>query len=301
MITTVSDPNFQEGLITPGCESTAPRTVGDFVDAFSRSSHNKDVQDSLDEGVKGERSQELTPDLDRKVHRTALQSPLRQFGILFSRSVRLIVAQPVTFVVTVLANVVFGLILGSIFFNVDETEAGAFSRVRFLRRAWPCSAPPRVSWGLRPSLLLHTLMLAPPVSVPMAACVGEAADLLNALSSAFLDFLCCGCLYVCDSSACGCTQGGLLFLGMLFLAFGEGTLRVFFAERVDAKRTFFLGCLRERRQDPSYWLALLFIGIACCRTASLTMQGLVLCHTGRSVVFFLCVFSHSWILAFQVW
>lgn len=44
---------------------------------------------------------------------------------------RLIVAQPVTFVVTVLANVVFGLILGSIFFNVDETEAGAFSRVRF--------------------------------------------------------------------------------------------------------------------------------------------------------------------------
>lgn len=131
MITTVSDPNFQEGLITPGCESTAPRTVGDFVDAFSRSSHNKDVQDSLDEGVKGERSQELTPDLDRKVHRTALQSPFRQFGILFSRSVRLIVAQPVTFVVTVLANVVFGLILGSIFFNVDETEAGAFSRVRF--------------------------------------------------------------------------------------------------------------------------------------------------------------------------
>lgn len=128
LITTVSDPNFQEGLITPGCESTAPRTVGDFVDAFSRSSHNKDVQDSLDEGVKGERSQELTPDLDRKVHRTALQSPFRQFGILFSRSVRLIVAQPVTFVVTVLANVVFGLILGSIFFNVDETEAGAFSR-----------------------------------------------------------------------------------------------------------------------------------------------------------------------------
>lgn len=97
------------------------------------------------------------------------------------------------------------------------------------------------------------------------------------------------------------SQGGLLFLGMLFLAFGEGMLRVFFAGRVDAKRTFFLGVLRERRKDPSYWLALFSIGIACCRTASLTTQGLVLGHTGRSVVFFLCVFSHSWILAFQVW
>lgn len=130
LITTVSDPSFQEALITPGCESTAPRTVGDFVDAFARSSHAKDVQEALDEGVKGDRDANLTPDLERKVHRTALQSPFRQFKILFSRSVRLIVAQPLTFVVTVLANVLFGLALGSIFFNVDSTQAGAFSRVR---------------------------------------------------------------------------------------------------------------------------------------------------------------------------
>lgn len=128
LITTVSDPSFQEALITPGCESTAPRTVGDFVDAFARSSHAKDVQEALDEGVKGDRDANLTPDLERKVHRTALQSPFRQFKILFSRSVRLIVAQPLTFVVTVLANVLFGLALGSIFFNVDSTQAGAFSR-----------------------------------------------------------------------------------------------------------------------------------------------------------------------------
>lgn len=141
LITTVSDPSFQDTLITPGCESTAPRTVGDFVDAFSRSSYNADIQSALDEGVKGERHTKLSPDLDRKVHRTALQSPFRQFRILFSRSVRLVVAQPVTFVVTVLANVVFGLALGSIFFNVDETEAGAFSRVRLPCLRWPWFAP----------------------------------------------------------------------------------------------------------------------------------------------------------------
>lgn len=132
MITTVSDPNFQEDLITPGCEDTVPRTVGDFVAAFAESSHCKDVQQALDEGVKGEFNPELSDDLNSKVHRRALQSPFRQFQILFSRSVRLIVAQPVTFVVTVLANVIFGLVLGSIFFNLDQTEAGAFSRVRCL-------------------------------------------------------------------------------------------------------------------------------------------------------------------------
>lgn len=130
LITTVSDPSFQEALITPGCESTAPRTVGDFVDAFAQSPYHKDIQEALNEGVKGEPNPDLTPDLHRKVHRTALQSPFRQFRILFSRSVRLIVAQPVTFVVTVLANVLFGLVLGSIFFNLDDTDAGAFSRVR---------------------------------------------------------------------------------------------------------------------------------------------------------------------------
>lgn len=163
LITTVSDPNFQAGLITPGCESTAPRTVGDFVDAFSQSSHNKDIQGALDAGVKGERNPNLTPDLLRKVHRTALQSPFRQFGILFSRSVRLIVAQPLTFVVTVLANVLFGLALGSIFFNMDETEAGAFSRVRLPCLLWTCSAPVSVCVGLGRFLLPRTLLLSPRV------------------------------------------------------------------------------------------------------------------------------------------
>jgi len=129
LITTVSDPNFQEALISPGCEATAPRTVGDFVDAFSRSPYAADVQAALAEGVKGAPPPtEPTPDLQRKVNRVALQSSARQFSILLRRSLQLILSQPVTFVVTVLANVVFGLVLGSIFFRVDDTEAGAFSR-----------------------------------------------------------------------------------------------------------------------------------------------------------------------------
>jgi len=128
LITTVSDPAFQGALVTPGCEDTAPRTVGDFVDAFAKSPFAQDVTAALDEGVKGTPFPDLTQDLQRKVHRQSLQSPFRQFIILLRRSVQLVVSQPVTFVVTVLANVVFGLALGSIFFNVDMTEAGAFSR-----------------------------------------------------------------------------------------------------------------------------------------------------------------------------
>jgi len=128
LITTVSDPAFQGDLVTPGCEDTAPRTVGDFVDAFAKSPFARDVTAALDEGVKGTPRPDLTPDLQRKVRRQSLQSPFRQFIILLRRSVQLIVSQPVTFIVTVLANVVFGLVLGSIFFNVDMTESGAFSR-----------------------------------------------------------------------------------------------------------------------------------------------------------------------------
>lgn len=294
LITTVSDPNFQEGLITRGCESTAPRTVGDFVDAFSRSSHNKDVQDALDEGVKGERDLDLTPDLQRKVHRTALQSPFRQFGILFSRSVRLIVAQPVTFVVTVLANVVFGLALGSIFFNVDETEAGAFSRVRFLSRLCPGSALAPVSFGLGHLLPPRTLMLPSRVSVTSGGVCPRRLAYSTPSLPLFFNFLCFGRFYVCDWSGWRshlvCAQGGLLFLGMLFLAFGEGMdtiLPCVLRGQMEGQRSYV-----PPRPD--------LVGIACDGAASLTTQGLVLFLAGH-LLSCLRSSSHSRILAHEVW
>lgn len=133
---TISDPNVNSEYVPGGTDPSAlPLTASELAERYAASPEAAQVQAQLDEAVSNPRmlpeatDDEHTPeDLWKMSRRECLQSLPAQYRAVWGRQITLLVAKKQAFFQALFVNFFFGVILGSVFWQLDQDFAGAGTR-----------------------------------------------------------------------------------------------------------------------------------------------------------------------------
>lgn len=136
---TICDPSFRHKYILKHTGSSTPRNVHECARCFAACSIAEEVRRAMDQDVGGtppgqekEVSVEPSPRLAKVAKRKSLQNLWRQSKILVWREAKLMRAKRSKLLSSFLRNVVFGIVLGSIFWQLPTTQEGASTRAGLL-------------------------------------------------------------------------------------------------------------------------------------------------------------------------
>lgn len=130
-ISTISDPTVNHEYVPTGTARNAlPMTASAFASHFDSSARGEALRRKLDEPIerKGPGADEVPRDLVRLAQKRSLQSWPHQFMAIGKRQFRVLSAKKKEFISNIIVNIMFGLVLGSIFWQLPNTQGGAESR-----------------------------------------------------------------------------------------------------------------------------------------------------------------------------
>lgn len=133
-ISTITDSNFRNEYLDKSAvdrDVSPPRTVQEFADRFAASHWGRVLRADIEADAEAEHETpefEPPPDLVRLVGTRNLQSSLQQFRALARREVSLLSARRKEFLRDIFVNVVFALLMGSMFWQLPLTREGASTR-----------------------------------------------------------------------------------------------------------------------------------------------------------------------------
>eukprot|EP00184_Porphyridium_aerugineum_P004246 CAMPEP_0184699786 /NCGR_PEP_ID=MMETSP0313-20130426/5909_1 /TAXON_ID=2792 /ORGANISM="Porphyridium aerugineum, Strain SAG 1380-2" /LENGTH=1538 /DNA_ID=CAMNT_0027158911 /DNA_START=204 /DNA_END=4820 /DNA_ORIENTATION=- len=134
-ISTVSYPKASESLVDPEKIDTAPRTLEEFEQRYHESDYYRECIQEIHQGVVG-RSQRFQGDAKTKTspnvwkwfERDCLNPSAVQMYLLFVRALRLELLDLHSLATTLISNIIVGLVLGTLFFNMPLNQEGLYSR-----------------------------------------------------------------------------------------------------------------------------------------------------------------------------
>jgi ATP-binding cassette, subfamily G (WHITE), member 2, SNQ2 len=130
-ISTISDPTVNGEYLRAGVNrGTIPTTPAGLEAHFKESDHGDALLRSLNEPIerKGPGVDEVPDDIVRLAQERSLQTWPHQFVSVGKRQLRVLSAKKKQFIAQVVINIIFGVILGSIFWQLPKTQGGATSR-----------------------------------------------------------------------------------------------------------------------------------------------------------------------------
>jgi ABC-type multidrug transport system ATPase subunit len=128
-IATISDPAVNGQYVPAGGAAGVPMTADALASRFAESAPGVALRSTLSSGAGPVGPEfDVPPDLVRLGRQRSLQGLPHQFRAVLQRQLRVLAAKRRQYVLQVCINVVFGLVLGSVFWQLPETQAGGNSR-----------------------------------------------------------------------------------------------------------------------------------------------------------------------------
>ncbi|KAI0009296.1 ABC-2 type transporter [Xylariaceae sp. FL0662B] len=128
-LTSVTDPH--ERSVKPGWENRIPRSAEDFADVYRKSdAYQRNLEDITDfEAQLEEQRQARGENLSKKTEKKNYTIPFHQQVIALTKRQALVMLGDKASLIGKWGGIVFqGLIVGSLFYNLPDTAAGAFTR-----------------------------------------------------------------------------------------------------------------------------------------------------------------------------